>query len=181
MRKIKNLCVFCGARDSIDEKFTNLATKCGEMLAERGINLIYGGGNSGMMGAVSHATHINNGHITGIYPKLIHLIEPLSKELDNQLLVDSMFQRKELMIQKSDAFLILPGGFGTLDEFFEVLTLRVLGDNDKPIIICNFDGFWDSLLKVIEEIINKGFARENAEECYTVVKTLDEVFAILEG
>lgn len=177
---IKSLCVFCGARNSINPIYMELAKKCGEMIAERKMHLVYGGGNSGMMGAVSHAAHINNGHVTGVYPRLINLIEPLSNELDNQILVDSMFQRKELFLAKSDAFLVLPGGFGTLDELFEVITLRVLGDHNKPIIICNYNGFWDKLLEAINEIINEGFARSNAQDCYKVVNNLEEAFTYFE-
>lgn len=176
---MKNICVFCGASNAIPKKFRDLAVKCGEMLAKYNYELIYGGGSSGMMGDVSHASHEAGGKVTGIYPNTVHLIEPLSAELDNQLLVDDLFERKKLMLLKSDAFLIIPGGYGTLDELFEVITLKLLNDHNKPIIILNYEGFWDTLLKLMNEIDSQNFTRRKHSEVVDVCTTLEEVFELL--
>ncbi len=173
---IKSVCVFCGARDSVDQEYLDLAKECGGIIASKKLDLIYGGGRTGMMGAVSKAVSNLGGKVVGIYPRLLDMLEPLNLNLDNTIFVDSMFERKELMIQKSDAFIILPGGFGTLDEVFEVITLKILKQHDKPIIIYNYNNFWKSLIACCNEIIDKKFARANAEETYEVAETLEDVF-----
>ncbi|AIF80664.1 putative lysine decarboxylase family protein [endosymbiont of Acanthamoeba sp. UWC8] len=177
--KIKSVCVFCGARDSVDKEYIDLAAECGKMMSSKSIDLVYGGGRTGMMGAVSKAVTDTGGKVVGIYPKLLDDLEPLNTNLDNTIFVKSMFERKELMIEKSDAFLILPGGFGTLDEIFEVVTLKILKQHDKPIIICNYNNFWQSLIDCCEEIINKKFARTHARDTYEIADTLEDVFVKL--
>lgn len=179
MKIIKSVCVFCGARDNVDQEYIDLATKCGVTMAAKQIDLVYGGGRTGMMGAVSKTVTDLGGKVIGIYPKLLDELEPLNTNLQNTIFVNSMFERKELMVEKSDAFLILPGGFGTLDEIFEVITLKILKQHDKPIVICNYKNFWQSLISCCEEIIDKKFARSHARGTYEVANTLEEAFKIL--
>jgi uncharacterized protein (TIGR00730 family) len=179
--KITNVCVFCGASDKADQQYKDLAIKCGQMLAARNMQLIYGGGGSGLMGAVSKSVHQHGGKVTGIFPRLLGKFEPLSHDLDNTILVDSMSRRKDLMIEKSNAFLTLPGGFGTLDELFEVITLKILEQHEKPIIVVNHNHFWDEMIVVCDKIIKENFARDSARNCYLVVETLEEAFKLLES
>ena len=179
---IKNVCVFCSARSEVDNSFLELAKNCGQMLAEKKYSLVYGGGESGLMGQVAEGTYKNGGEVIGIYPKFMEDkvdIEPLSHHLSTTILVDSMSERKDLMLEKSDAFIILPGGFGTLDELYEVMTLKVLEQHNKPIIVCNFNGFWAPMLALNKHIIDNSFAKDNAKGSLIVVSTLEEVFAAL--
>lgn len=176
---IKNICVFCGASDRVEQKYKNLASELGVMLAKRKLNLVYGGGSTGLMGAVAKTTHENGSKVTAVYPRLLDQFEPLSHDLDNTIIVDTMSKRKDLMIEKSDAFVILPGGFGTLDEVFEIITLKILNQHSKPIIFINFDNFWAGLIRYLDEIIAKDFAKLHARSCYDIVDTLEELFVIL--
>lgn len=173
--------VFCGASNKVDQKYINLAAKCGKMLAERNMQLIYGGGGSGLMGAVSQSAHQHGGSVIGIYPRLLDKLEPLSHDLDNIILVDSMSHRKDLIIEKSNAFIALPGGFGTLDELFEVITLKILEHHKKPILVINYNHFWDELIVACDKIIKENFARDLAKNCYLVVETIEEAFKILDS
>jgi len=174
--KINSICVFCGASERVDKEYKELATQCGQIIGQKKLHLIYGGGGSGLMGGVSKAVHENGGRVTGIYPKLLEIFEPLSHDLDNTILVESMSKRKDLMIERSDCFIILPGGFGTLDELFEIITLKILKQHDKPILFCNYNGYWSTLLKFCDEVIAKNFAKPNANSTYEVVDTLEQIF-----
>lgn len=177
--QIKSVCVFCGASDKAERHYMDLAVECGKMIVKYDMHLVYGGGDSGLMGAVSQTVHNMGGKVTGVFPRFMEKFEPLSHSLDNTILVDSMSHRKDMMIEKSDAFLVIPGGFGTLDELFEVITLNILAQHNKPVIIVNYQGFWDTCLKLCSEIIEKNFARESAKSSYMSVDTLEEAFEIL--
>jgi uncharacterized protein (TIGR00730 family) len=177
----KNVCVFCGASGNVEQKYMDIAIDCGKLLAERGHTLIYGGGDSGLMGAVSRTAHANGATVTGIFPRFIEEFEPLSHDLDNTVFVETMDERKAIMISKSDAFLTIPGGFGTLDEFFEVLTLKTLRRHKKPLILVNQYNYWDDLIALIDKVINERFARDGAKDLYIVVDTLEEAIEFLGG
>lgn len=176
---IKNIGVFCGARQEVDEEFKNLAVDCGKLIAKYGCTLVYGGGNSGLMGKVSHATHDNGGTVIGVYPRILNEKEPLNPDIDYTYLVDTMFKRKEDLITKSDAFIILPGGIGTLDEVFEVLTLKILGENDKPIIFLNHKNYWRPVLDLLTHIVDHKFASPMIFDKFHFADTLPDVFAKL--
>lgn len=176
---INYLCVFCGAKQNVEQKYKDLAIACGKKIAEVNYKLVYGGSNTGLMAAISSAVMSSGGHVMGVYPKLLHEKEPLSFQISEHILVDSLSIRKDIMISTSDAFLILPGGIGTLDEFFEILTLKSLGAHSKPIILLNYDGFWDELILVCKTLIDKGFVHENVMNCMNIVTTLDETFTVL--
>lgn len=176
---IHSVCVYCGSSSHVDEKYKQLARDVGKNLAERGIKLVYGGGHVGLMGLLADAGLAAGGHVTGIIPEHIRAHEVQHTGLSELLVVDSMHARKSLMAEKADAFVILPGGFGTLDEAFEILTWKQLALHNKPIIIYNINGFWDPMLVLIEHLIDAGFAPKNNIHIYKVVTTMDELFAAL--
>lgn len=171
--------VFCGAKDGIDNKYTDLTIECGKRLAENNLRLVYGGSNSGLMKLVCDAVFNNGGEVTGVYPKFMHESEPIRGSNINELIIaDDMFDRKKIMLEKSDAFFILPGGYGTLDEAFEVMTLKKLNLLKKEIIFINHMGYWDLILPLLAKIEEEGFAKEG--EMFAniyMAKDLDEAFA----
>ena len=176
MNNISSICVFCGAHDNLADKYIKLSEKCGEMIASKGIRLIYGGGDSGLMGVICHSAHRHGAMVTGVYPKFLHDREPISKDLDEIYIVDTMYERKKIMVSKADAFLILPGGIGTLDEVFEVITLKNLGVIDKPIIFINLDGYWDGFDALMKNIVDNNFASKSVYDNYYMVTSLAEAF-----
>ena len=174
----QNICVFCGASESIDLKYREVAERFGQELGKMNRHLIYGGGGSGLMGVVSRAAKASGAKVTGVFPKTIDRIEPLSHHIDELILVDDLFKRKEIMLEKADAFVILPGGFGTLDELFEVVTLKNLRVDDifkKPVFILNQDNFWDLLIKLCEKIINEKFASPEMGVNYEFLNSIEEI------
>ncbi len=173
------LCVFCSARKNLEEKYKLEAQKCGEMIAKNGITLVYGGTPFGLMKEISHAVITNKGKVIGVYPNVLNQIEPINYEVTHTILVDTMGVRKDVMISNSDAFLILPGGIGTLDEFFEVITLKDLKVHKKQIIIYNFDGYWDPLIALCNHMVKNGFAPDDLFSYMTVVDKLEDIFAVL--
>ncbi|MBS0236736.1 MAG: TIGR00730 family Rossman fold protein [Proteobacteria bacterium] len=180
--KVKHrVCVFCGARTGPSADYREITAECGRKLAANGFDLVYGGGNAGLMGVVSKAAHDAGAHVIGIFPVFLEEYEKLNHDLDNTILVDNMSRRKDMLLEHADSFLILPGGFGTLDEIFEVITLAALHQHDKRIIIFNYKGYWDPLIALLEHVYSNEFASVKVKKSYTVVKTLDEALAILKS
>lgn len=173
------LCVFCGAKQFVDQKFKTLAADFGKEMARKGITLVYGGSKSGLMATISDTVIKNNGKVIGIYPKILYEREPMNMDLTQSILVDTMSVRKEVMIANADAFLVLPGGIGTLDELFEVLTLKDLGAHHKPVILLNYDGYWDKLIDLCNYLVETKFANESLPHYFKVAKKVDDVFKIL--
>lgn len=173
---IKSVCVFCGARETVAEKYKQLARQCGILLAKHDLTLVYGAGRTGLMGAVSDGAFRNGAKVIGVYPKTIEGKEPLNDHVTELFIVNDMSIRKNMMIDKSDAFFILPGGMGTLDEAFEIITLSALGAMNKPIIWINYEGFWDEIRVMINKVADEGFARPNLFDCFTFVTNLEEAF-----
>ena len=141
-----SLCVYCGSRPGADPAYTATARAVGHWIGERGAQLVYGGGNNGLMGQVAEATLEAGGRVVGVIPQALverELANPACTELH---IVDSMHERKRMMAERADAFLALPGGIGTLEEFFEVWTWRQLGYHDKPVGLLNVDGYYDGLM-----------------------------------
>jgi len=176
---LKRICVFCGARPGVNQKYKEMAAKLGEMLAKLNLELVYGGSNYGLMAEVSNATLRNNGSVLGVYPKILQDKEPLSAELTNFVYVDSMHTRKDVMISNSDAFVVLPGGVGTLDELFEVLTLKILGNHNKPVVLINQDGYWDKMIDMCQFLVEENFAGLALLDSMKSVSSLDECFKFL--
>lgn len=178
---IKSICVYCGASRGTSETFINIAKELGRELAERHIRLVYGGGGIGLMGAVADATMAAGGEVLGIIPQHLERAELGHRGLTELKIVDSMHTRKRMMFDLSDAFVILPGGMGTLDETFEIITWRQLGMHDKPIILVNHDGYWEPFLALIDHVIDNGFARPAARQLFSVVAGTGRLFDFLEA
>lgn len=179
MSSIQSLCVFCGAQNAVDKKFIEMGAAFGKMMAQRNIRLVYGGGDCGLMGAVANAVMENNGHATGVFPISLRNLENEHKSLSEIVIVGSMHERKKLMFDLSQGFVVLPGGFGTMDEMFEILTWRQLQLHTRPTIIVNYEGYWDKLIALMDSIIQHRFARPETADFYQVVTQPEQVFGLL--
>ena len=161
MSKINSVCVYCGSGPGTDPQFIEGATAFGKTLAENGVGLVYGGGSIGLMGAVAKATLDNGGTVTGIIPEFLTVRENALKRAQELIVTKDMHERKQLMFDRSDAFVALPGGIGTLEELVEQLTWAQLGRHTKPILLANIAGFWDPLLVLLDHMRDKAFIRQN--------------------
>jgi uncharacterized protein (TIGR00730 family) len=175
------ICVYCGAQSKVAAHYLEAAKEFGKSLAEQDITLVYGGGNSGMMGAVANAVMEFGGKVVGVFPEELKGLEVEHKGLTEIHIVSGMHDRKKLMFDRSDGFVVLPGGFGTLDETFEMITWRQLGFHNKPIIIYNHQGYWDHWVALSKHIIEQGFAPAMTSDCYRMVDYLDDVIPAVFG
>jgi uncharacterized protein (TIGR00730 family) len=175
-----SLCVYCGSGLGVDSRHLETARDLGRLLAERHIRLIYGGARIGLMGTLADATLAAGGEVVGIIPGHLDKTELGHRGATELIVVDSMHERKYMMFEQSDAFAILPGGLGTLDETFEMLTWRKLGLHDKPIILVDIAGYWRPLLGLIDHVIIQGFAAPTDRDLYKVVTTVEELVAAVE-
>lgn len=166
---IQSVCVFCGAASGVQPEYLDLAHEMGAAVAQAGWTLVYGGGRIGLMGALADGALGASGPVIGVIPRHLQDRELQHKGLTECHVVESMHARKQDMVTRSDAFVMLPGGFGTLDEFFENLTWRQIGLQDKPIIIVNHRGFWDPLVVLIDRLRDLGFVRPEHLGLFTVV------------
>ena len=160
MKPAFSLCVYCGSRLGRLEAFTQTAKAVGEWIGRHQGQLVYGGGNNGLMGVVAAATQQAGGRVVGIIPHGLAEKELARDDCDEFHLVDNMHQRKHMMAERADAFLALPGGIGTFEEFFEVWTWRQLGYHNKPIGLLNVDGYYDGLLAFMNTTVNDGFVSD---------------------
>ena len=179
MPTIRSLCVYCGARTGTDPRHADAARELGRALAARGIELVFGGGRVGLMGLVADAALSSGAPVVGIIPKHIESREIQHTELTELHVVDSMHIRKQMMVDRGDAFVILAGGLGTLDEFFEILTWKQLGLHDKPVVMVNINGYWTKMIEAIKHIAGEKFMREEDLGMFQVVDTVAEVPAAL--
>ena len=155
---LKNVCVFCGSRPGSRPEYTEAARSMGEALARRGLTLIYGGAKVGLMGTVADAARTAGGAVIGIIPQSLVRKEVAHSGLDDLRIVDSMHTRKAQMAELADAFIALPGGFGTFEEFFEIITWAQIGLHRKPCALLNVAGYYDPLLALIDHAITEDFA-----------------------
>ncbi len=176
MTKLNSICVYCGTGRNVDPAYQETARRLGGLLASAGIRLVYGGGKVGLMGIVSEACISGGGAVTGIIPEHIQDREIRNTDVTELFVVDSMHTRKRMMVEKSDAFVILPGGFGTLDESFEILTWKYLGLHDKPVVFINVNNFYDPLLRMVDHMVDSGFTPEWHRRLYQVVSLPEEIF-----
>ena len=177
-----HLAVYCASSAASETAFGALADAAGDALARAGHILVYGGGSTGLMGRVARAVHAAGGHVVGVIPESMTNTEIAYEASDELIVVNTMRERKQLMDDRSDAFLILPGGFGTLEELSEVIThayLGYLGTPPKPIVIVNPDGFYDPLLAAFDRFVESGMAKPRYREVYAVVETVDEAMTTL--
>jgi uncharacterized protein (TIGR00730 family) len=172
---ITSLAVFCGSKNGIDGLYAQHAGQLGKIMAENDIKMIYGGGRNGIMGVVANAVMGHHGKVTGVIPHLLIEWESQHEEITELIIADDMHIRKKKMYELCDAAIILPGGFGTLDEFFEMLTWNQLSIHDKRIFILNSAGFFDHLIAHIDKLQREGFLYEAAKDRLTVIKEPGEL------
>jgi uncharacterized protein (TIGR00730 family) len=164
VRKLKRICVFCGSSVGARPAYKEVAERLGELLAERGIGVVFGGGCIGLMGALADAALRKGGEVIGVIPKSLLRREIAHQGVTKLHVVETMHQRKALMADLSDAFIALPGGYGTLEEFTEAVTWSQLGIQQKPCGLLNIDKYWDGLLAVLDHAVDEQFVRpENAQ------------------
>jgi len=173
----KSIAVFCAASDGTRAEYCETARELGRKLAERGVGLIYGGAKIGIMGAVADATLAAGGHVVGVIPHVLIDKEIAHDGLSELHVVDTMHTRKRLMGEKADAFLAMPGGFGTFEELFEVLAWQTLKLHAKPVILLNVGGFYDSMLAFLDVCESEGMLRGN-RQCLLVATTVDEALSL---
>ena len=166
---IKSLAVFCGSKTGNNPLFEAHAKELGQILADKKVTLIYGGGNKGIMGAVANAALENNGKVIGIIPQVLLEWEAHHNGITELIVVDNMHTRKKMLYEKCDAAIILPGGFGTLDEFFEMLTWNQLNIHNKKIFILNTAGFYNHLLAHAKTMQQESFLYDTVEERITII------------
>ena len=174
-----NICLYGSGSRKIDKTYTDAAYDLGCEMALKGHTLVFGGGDTGMMGACARGVHDNDGKSIGIAPEWIGKFEPLCDDCSDFIYVDTMDERKNEFVKNSDAFIISPGGIGTLDEFFEIITLKKLKQHDKEIIVYNINGFYDKMLEMIDEMGEKGFLYKQSE-IFKTATSIDEIFECLD-
>ncbi len=177
---MKSITVYCSSSNKVDDIYKEEAKKVGNLLAKKGIRLVYGGGNMGLMGVLSNSAINSGGEVYGVITNHLIEIEKRNDSLNNIKIVETMHERKIEMYNNADAFLIFPGGIGTLEEFFEIYSWKQLRLHKKPIFIYNFNDFWSDLFTLLENIIKKDFAGENMKEAYKVINNYSDLTKELE-
>jgi len=166
---ITRLCVYCGSADAVDPRYRDAARELGHSLAQAGIELVFGGGRIGLMGITADAALAAGGRVVGIIPGLLRDAELAHQGVTELVIADSMHDRKRMMAERADAFAVLPGGIGTLDETFEMMTWRHLGLHDKPIFVVDVAGYWQPLRALLDHLVASGFSRPLVPRLLTVV------------
>lgn len=169
--KLKRICVFCGSSVGVRPAYRQAAQQLGELLAERGIGVVFGGGCIGLMGIVADAALSKGGEVIGVIPESLVRREVGHRGVTKLHVVETMHQRKALMADLSDAFIALPGGYGTLEEFCEAVTWSQLGIQQKPCGLLNIDKYWDGLLAVLDHAVDEGFVRPENSQLVLVAQT----------
>lgn len=177
-RRPESVCVYCGSSNTADPRYLEAATQFGQDLAANGMRLVYGGGGVGLMGRVARGAHEAGGKVLGIMPEFLRSREMLFDEVET-IVVPNMHERKMIMFQESDAFVVLPGGIGTLEEIVELLSWRRLDLHRKPVVFANMDGFWDPLFKLFDHTIETNFTPANFREGYVSVDSIDQIMGAL--
>ena len=178
---LRSVCVYCGSGAGSDPSFAEAAGELGRELARGGIGLVYGGGDVGLMGIVARAALEAGGHVTGIIPDFLRRRENMLDDAQELIVVPDMHTRKRLMFERSDAFVALPGGIGTLEELVEQMTWAQLGRHSKPILLFDQDGFWAPLVTLIEHMRRHGFIRPGLELSYVIAQEVGQIIPRLEA
>jgi len=176
-----NITLYGSASDNIDRAYMEGVEALGRAMAKRGHTMVFGAGSMGLMGAAARGMHEGGGHIIGVTPHFMHKLEPISDLCTELIATETMAERKTIMEDMAEAFIITPGGLGTLDEFFQILTLKILGRHDKPIVLYNIKGYWDCLLSVIGAYILKSFVSPEVANDFCICETPESVFKAIEG
>jgi uncharacterized protein (TIGR00730 family) len=179
-RLVRNICVYCGSAQGSDPGYEAAARKLGQGMAKADIGLIYGGGATGLMGAVASSALACGGRVTGIIPNFLVSREGLLPDLQECLIVEGMHERKRLMFERADAFVALPGGIGTLEELTEQLTWVQLGRHTKPVVIADIFGFWQPLLLLFAHMREHSFIQSSFEIRYLVAEKIEDILPMIE-
>ncbi|HJN26069.1 MAG TPA: TIGR00730 family Rossman fold protein [Rhodospirillales bacterium] len=181
MTEIKTICVFCGSRAGLDPDHEKAARHLGHAIADRGIKLVYGGGDIGLMSIVARATLEKGGHVTGVIPEFIQEFEVGNPGLSELIVVESMHERKSKMFELADGFVSLPGGLGTLDETLEVLTWKQLQQHRKPVVLVDINDYWRTFRELLQNVIDSGYSHHGIANLFSIVDDVDDVFGALES
>ena len=179
--KIKSLTIYCSASNKLDKKFYEMAKEVAQIISNYQIKVIYGGGNVGLMGIIARTLTNLKREVVGIIPKFLLKKERLNLQITNFKIVPNMSKRKEYLFKLGDAFLILPGGTGTLEEVIEVLSWKILKLHNKPIIFLNFKNYWSPLINQFEKIIENKFGNKNLQNQFQVIKNPSQLNKILKS
>ena len=178
---MKSITVFCGSSFGSDAVFEKQATLLGQTLAKQNIQLIYGGADVGLMGAVADGALNAGGKVVGVLPHFLQSKEIAHKQLTELILVETMHERKTKMNELCDGVIVLPGGYGTLEEFFEMITWAQLGLHKKPIAVLNIDGFYDDLIKLVQTMVDKGFLKQINRDMLLINDNIDELLEMMKN
>lgn len=179
--KKKRICVYCGSRTGTNPKYEKLAVELGQEMVKKSFDLVYGGGSVGLMGVIARTVMQHQGAVTGVIPSGLFAQEMAKTEITDLHVVSSMHERKALMENLSDSFLAIPGGWGTLDEFFEILTWAQIGIHSKPIGLLNYDGFFNPLLEQTELMVREGFIDPKFKKLIVVGESVDQILRQLQN
>ena len=180
MPQIRSVCVYCGSSGAVDERYRTAAEEIGRSLAMAGIALVFGGGRIGLMGIAADAALAAGGQVIGVIPAALRDAELAHQNVSELVVVDTMHDRKRVMAERADAFAVLPGGIGTLDEAFEMLTWRQLGLHDKPIFLVDVAGYWQPLRALLDHIVEQRFAKSLVPRLVEIGPNVAALMAALE-
>lgn len=177
------ICVYGAASPTIDPEYKEKVEEMGLQMARRGHSLVFGGGGNGLMGAAAHGVRAGGGHILGVIPKFFDEedVEEIFTHCDELIQPDTMRERKQIMEDNADAFIVVPGGIGTFEEFFEILTLKQLCRHNKPIAIYNIKGYYNEMIHAIEQATEKNFIRGGCMDLFEISEDIDKLFAYIEA
>ena len=177
---LRKICVFCGGRKGKNPAIERVVQQVGKMLAQQELSIVFGGSNRGLMGVVTDAALAHGGKVIGVLPDVLEGIETEHPNITKLIRTPCLATRKQKMMDIADAFLILPGGYGTLDELYEILVLRKIKTNFKPIFILNHQGFWNYTILQIQRLVQEGFVSAEEQTIFTIVKNTQELAASIE-
>ena len=181
MSNIQSVCVFCGSNDGYEADIGTMAEQMGKLIAQRGLRLVYGGGGIGLMGKVAQVALAEGAHVTGVITERLADTEQAPDNLSELIYTESLNDRKQIMFEKADAFIVLPGGVGTLDEVVDLMLWRQLGLQDKPMVLVDYDGFWQPFANMLMHMATTGFAEIFREKMILMVPTPEDVFDALDA
>jgi len=179
MRERLSVCVYCASSEAVDPRYRTVAADLGDAIAAQGWKLVYGGGNIGLMGEVARAALRGGAHVTGIIPHKLATREIALDEVTELIRVETMRERKALMDERSDAFVVLPGGIGTLEELVEMITLKQLGWHGRAIVVLDTHGFWDPLLSQLQRMVDERLAEPEFMDLFIVTRDVEDTIAAL--
>lgn len=181
MPSSKTICIFCASSDKTPQHFQDIAQQTGRLCADLGFNVVYGGAAGGLMGLMANAALQSGAYVTGVMPQCLESQERAHKSLSRLIITKDLHERQKTMADLSDIFLVLPGGLGTLAEFFEILTWKQIGLHKKPIIVLNASGFWDGLISTLNDMENQGFLHKNTATIFDIVPNIQNLQKFLEN